>query len=188
MSLPEKGTFKIQTLGPKKDIPNKKDENHPWRSWSLQFEGDPNWYDTFWLAKEDPTVGQELTGTKSEDPKFGLKFETERQGGGKSNWNPAGAQSTIMHAAATVVQGFLSIGNNYELWEGNDPKVKENFAKYVNTVASVADTLKEKVVAMGALSQETKVAEKKSASSDEPAPGTPPEIPGWPEDEEEVEV
>lgn len=178
----------IETVGPMKEIPNKKDKNSPWHSWSLQFKGDSQWYDTFWLQKEEPKVGAELSGTKSEDPKWGLKFDVDRQGGGKSNWNPAAAQSTVMLAAVNLVNGFLSIPANFELWDKNDPKAKTAFAKYIATVESVSKQLKEKVVAMGAMNPETKTADRSTSGAADPGPGTPPEVEGWPEGEEEVEV
>ena len=115
-SLPEKGTFKIATIGPKKEIPKKDKPNEHWTSYSLQFEGDSNWYDTFWTKPEEPTVGMEITGTKDEHEKFGLQFAMERQGG-RSNYNPANAQATVMLAAVELVNGFLAIGDHYELWE-----------------------------------------------------------------------
>lgn len=177
----------IATVGPMKEIPNKKDEHSPWHSWSLQFKDDSQWYDTFWLQKEDPVVGQELSGNKSEDPKWGLKFELDRQGG-KSNWNPAAAQATVMLAAVTLVNGFLSIPANYKLWDENDEKAKKQFAKYIATVESVGKQIKEKVVAMGAMNPETKTAEKSTSGSADPGPGTPPEVEGWPEGEEPVDV
>jgi len=186
--LPEQGKFKIATIGPKKDIP-KKDKSGNWTSYSLQFEEDPNWYDTFWLAEEPPVEGQELSGTKSEHEKFGLQFAVDRPAGrGKGNWNPAGANATVMGAAVDLVNGFLSIGENYALWEKSDEKVKENFTKYINTVDSVAKQLKEKVVAMGPMQQEQKTAEKTSNAGGDDGVGTPPNIPGWPEGEEEQDV
>lgn len=176
-------TVKIQTVGPEKKIPNKKDENNPYRSFGLQFEGDPEWYDTFWTEKEDPQVGQELTGTKSEDPKWGMKFETERKGG-RGNWNPAGAQATVMLAGVEAVNGFLSLPGMYELWEKNDPSTREKFKKYLATVDSAANQLKQRVVAMGSMQQEQKTEEKSERSSGEPGTVAPPEIDSFPPEEE----
>lgn len=179
--LPIKGTFKIQTVGPEKSIPNKKDPNRPWKSWGLQFEGDPQWYDTFWVSPDKPVEGQELTGTKSYDEQWSTyKFEIERQGG-KSNWNPAGAQATVMLAAVEIVNGFLRLGNHYEMWDKGDVALKARFEKYVATVSAAAGQIREKVISMGALQPQEKVAEKKSEGTGDPGPTPPPDIEGWPE-------
>lgn len=181
-------TVKVQTVGPEKSIPNKKDPNKPWKSWSLQFEGDPQWYDTFWLSPEQPVAGQELTGTKSFDEKWGYKFELERQGG-KTQWNPAAAQATVMGAAASVVNGFLGIPAHYALWssgsEEDARKLKPLFDKYLVTVETVAKRLKETVVGMGSLNAETQTATKAARSDGDPGP-TPPPRGGedWPPNEE----
>lgn len=190
---PTKGTFKVQTVGPKKNIPNKKDPNNPWASWSLQFEDDPNWYDTFWLAKEDPIVGQELTGTKSYDDKWNTyKLELDRQGG-KSNWNPAAAQATVMTGAANVVAGFLSLPGHYELWASpkseDAKKLKAKFDKYLVTVEVVAKRLKDSVVGMGSMQPEQKTATKSAAPDGDPGPTPPPDIEEtWADGEEQVDL
>lgn len=182
-------TVKIQTVGPEKSIPNKKDANKPWKSWSILFEGDVQWYDTFWLAPEPPVVGQELTGTKSYDEKWGYKFELERQGG-KSQWNPAAAQATVMGAAASVVNGFLAIPAHYELWasgaEEDARKLKHLFDKYLVTVETVAKRLKDTVAGMGSLNPEQKTATHQAAANDgDPGPVPPPRGgEGWPPNEE----
>jgi len=183
---------KIQTVGPSKNIPNKKDPNKPWTSWSLQFEGDANWYDTFWLAKELPEVGQELSGEKKYDEKWGYKFEVERQGG-KANWNPAAAQATVMSAAAAVVSGFLNIPPHYKLWassvEEDAKQLKPLFDKYLITVETVAKRLKESVASMGSINAEEKSATKTSSGSGDPGPTPPPGAPGkWPPEEEDVDL
>lgn len=185
-------TVKVQTVGPEKSIPNKKDPNKPWKSWSLQFEGDAQWYDTFWLAPEPPVAGQELSGTKAHDEKWGYKFEMERQGG-KTQWNPAAAQATVMGAAASVVNGFLSIPNHYKLWvsdtEDDAKQLRPLFDKYLVTVETVAKRLKESVVSMGSLNAEQKTATKNSSTSGDPGPTPPPAGPGgWPPEEDEVDV
>ncbi len=192
--LPERGTFKVQTVGPPKTIPNKKDPNKPWKSWSLQFEGDVNWYDTFWLEKDDPVVGQEMAGTKSYDEKWNTyKFELERQGG-KANWNPAGAQATVMLAAVELVNGFLAIPGNYEKWQKDDKELKKEFDKYILTAQVVSGRIKDMVVGMGAMQAEQKTAGKRATppprDDGDPGPAAPP--PGEEDwvtgEEEEVEV
>lgn len=187
--LPEKGTFKIKMVGPHKSIPNKKDQNNPWHSWTLQFEGDNNWYETFWLEKADPVEGQELAGTKSYDEKWNTyKFEIDRQGG-KSNWNPAAAQATVMLASVELVNGFLAIPGNYEKWQKDDKDLKKEFDKYILTANVVSKRLKDMVVGMGAMQTEQKTAEKKAADSGDPGPTPPPEgEEDWPTNEEEVDV
>lgn len=189
--LPETGKFKIQTVGPVKTGTSKK--GNDWRSFQLQFEGDNTWYDTFWMPKEDPQVGGEVEGTKSYDDQFkSYKFELKRDGG-KNNWNPAGAQATVMTGAATVVGHFLSIPANYSLWVSEKPEdakeLKRLFDKYLATVEVVSKRLKESVVSMGAISAETKTATKASPRSDgDPGPLPPPDIETWPEGEEEVNL
>lgn len=183
--LPKKGTFKIQTIGPMKTGTAK--SGNKWRTFELQFEGDPQWYNTFWTPKEDPAEGKELTGEKSYDENYSsYKFEIDRQRG-KNNWNPAAANATVMMAAAEVVNGFLRLGNHYELWEKGDEKLKPKFEKYVSTVVAASDTMKEKVVSMGGLAPEQKTAEKKSGDGD-PGPTPPPDLDEIPVDEELVDV
>lgn len=186
---PTKGTFKIQTVGPKNNIPNKKDPNRPWCSWGLQFEGDAQWYETFWVAQEDPKVGQELTGTKSWDDKFQkFKFETERQGG-KGNWNPAGAQATVMEAAAVIVNGFFAATPaHYQLWNSETPedakKLKTLFDKYYATVVSVGKRLKDDVVGMGSMNPEQKTATKTATGGDPGDVAPPPNDDDFPGEED----
>lgn len=184
--LPEKGTFKIETVGPKKEGTSKK--GNPYRTYDLQFEGDSTWYNTFWTKKEDPEVGMELKGTKSYNDNYdNYSFEIEREGG-KSNWNPAGANATVMLASVEVVNGFLSIGDHYDLWDKGAPELKAKFDKYLATIDSVAPRIKEKVVGMGSLAPEQKTAEKKSSGTGDPGPTPPPEIEGWPEGEEPQDI
>jgi len=175
---PQKGSFKIQVVGPKKDIPNKKDPNRPWTSWDLQFEGDPNWYNTFWLEKETPVVGQELSGTKLQDEKWGPKFEVERQGG-KQNWNPAGANATIMLAASNLVGQYLLMDSeHFELWKKKRKAGQTPMDHYLTTVVATAKLLKQEVVGMGGTNQETPAAGTANAAatndSGDPGPVTPP--------------
>ncbi len=187
-SLPEKGTFKITTIGPKKEIPKKDNPNEHWTSYSLQFEGDVDWYDTFWTKKEDPEVGMEITGEKDEHEKFGLQFKMERQGGGRGNYNPANAQATVMLASVELVNGFLSVGDHYELWEKGDTSLKPKLEKYVASVVSVSNRVKDAVVNMGSLQKEEKVADKPLDNSGDPGPSAPPEIEGWPAGEEPQDI
>lgn len=192
--MADKVTVKIATVGQKKNIPKKGKQNEFWTSWGLQFEDDGNWYDTFWLAKEDPVVGQSLTGTKTHDEQYGWKFDIDRGFGNKSNWNPAAAQATVMLAAVEVVNGFLALPTHYELWdksgEGeNGKKLKDKFSKYLATVDAASKQLKEKVVAMGALSAETKKTEtNQAATSGDPGPTPPPNLEEFPADQEPVDL
>lgn len=186
--LPEKGTFKIATIGPKKEIPKKDKPNEHWLSYSLQFEGDANWYDTFWTKPEEPAVGMEISGEKDEHEKFGLQFKMDRQPGGKGNWNPAAAQSTVMLASVEVVNGFLAIGDHYALWDKGDAALKPKFDKYLATVESVSGRVKDMVVNMGSLQKEEKVADKPASSNGDPGPTPPPQIEGWPEGEEPQDI
>ncbi len=162
-NLPEKGTFKIQTIGPKKEIPKKDKPSEHWTTYSLQFEGDAQWYDTLWNKPEDPQTGMEVTGEKTEHDRFGLQFKPEYKGGGnRANFNPAAAQATVMGASVAVVNGFLSLPGHFELWDKNDPSVKAKLDKYLASVESVSKRLKEAVVNMGSLQKEEKIADKKS--------------------------
>ncbi len=185
--LPEKGTFKIQTIGPKKEGTSKK--GNPYRTFDLQFEGDPQWYNCFWTLKEDPTEGQELTGQKSYDSNYdSYKFEIDRPGG-KANWNPAAANATVILASVEIVNGFLALGNHYELWEKGDIALKAKFEKYVATVSAASTQIKDKVVSMGSLSPEEKKPDtKKPATSGDPGPTPPPDVDGWPEGEEPQDI
>lgn len=185
-NLPEKGTFKVQTIGPKKEGTSKK--GNAWRTYDLQFEGDPQWYNTFWTLKEDPEEGQELNGTKSYDGDYDqYKFEIERQGG-KGQWNPAAANATVMLASVEIVNGFLALGNHYELWEKGDVSLKEKFTKYVATVEAASRQIKERVVSMGSITPEQQTAEKKAQKGGDPGPTPPPELDDIPADEEPVDV
>lgn len=188
---PEKGTFKIQTIGPKKEGTSKK--GNAYKTYDLQFGGDANWYNTFWTKKEDPENGMELSGTKTYDEKFNsYKFEME-WGGGKNNWNPAAAQATVMSGAVALVAGFLAIPANYDLWTSDKPedakKLKLLFDKYVLTIETVSKRLKEAVVSMGSLTPEQKTIEKSaSANSGDPGPTPPPNVEGWADGEEEINL
>lgn len=184
---PEKGKFKIATVGPKKEGTSKK--GNPYRTYELQFEGDVQWYNTFWTLKEDPVEGMELSGTKSYNDKYdNYSFEIDRPGG-KSNWNPAAANATVMLASVEIVNGFLSLGNHYELWEKGDVALKEKFQKYVATVEAASKQVREKVLGMAPLNAEQKTSEKPAkSSSGDPGPTPPPDIEGWPEGEEPVEI
>ena len=184
--LPAKGTFKIQTIGPRKDGTNAK--GNPYAIYDLQFDGDPTWYNTFWPSKEAPAVGNELKGEKSYNDKFNsYQFKIEREGG-RSNWNPAGAQSTIILASVTVVNGFLSIPGNYEAWEKGAPELKAKFEKYVKTVESASTKLKELAVSMGSIQAEQPVASSQPKGTGDPGPTPPPQIEGWPEGEEPANI
>lgn len=186
-SLPETGTFKIASVGPVK-TGNSKKTGKPWRVFSLQFEGDPQWYDTFWTVDGEASVGQELKGTKSFDGEFdSYKFEIERQGG-KGNWNPAAANASVMIATAQVISGFLALPGHYELWVEGSEKLKPLFQRYIATLEAASKQIKEKVIGMGSLAPEEKVAEKSTANSGDPGPTPPPDIEGWPEGQEPVDI
>lgn len=185
---PEKGTFKIATVGPKKEGTSKK-TGKPYRTYDIQFENDPQWYNTFWTLEKDPEEGMELSGTKSYNSDYdNYAFEINRPGG-KGNWNPAAANATVMLASVEIVNGFLSIGNHYELWEKGDVSLKEKFSKYMATVEAASKQIREKVIGMGSLNVEQKKSETPAAkTSGDPGPTPPPEIEGWPEGEELVDV
>lgn len=190
--LPETGTFKIQTVGPMKSGTSKK--GNPYKTFDLQLEGDPGWYNTFWTPKEDPQVGMELKGTKSYDEKFNsYKFEIDRAGG-KPNWNPAAAQATVVVAASQVVAGFLAVPEHQKLWASTVPedgeKCKKLFDKYMTTVDVVAKRVREMVVGMPGMAPEQKTAEQPPRVNDgDPGPEAPPPgVENWTDGEEEVNV
>lgn len=186
MTLPEKGTFKIQTIGPMKSGTSKK--GNPWRTFDLQFEGDPQWYGTFWTPKEEPETGKELSGTKSFDSEYNsYKFEIDRAGG-KMNWNPAAAQATVMSASVQLVAGFLAIPGHYEKWLKDDPELKKLFSKYIETVNVISKRVKEMVIGMGSINAESKTVEKKPVNQGDPGPTPPPVTDDWPPDEEPVDI
>lgn len=187
--LPATGTFKIQTVGKLTERTAAK-TGKPYKVYDLQFNDDPQWYNTFWTMDKAPEAEMDLAGTKSYDEKYtSYKFEIEgRGGGGKGNWNPAAAQATVMLAGVEIINGFLALPGHYELWEKSDPKLKPLFQKYVTTVDAASKQIKEKVVSMGALTAETKVAEKASASAGDPGPTPPPNIDAFPDDQEPVDV
>lgn len=182
--------FKIQTLGPPKAIPNKKDPSNPWKSWGLQFEGDPAWYDTFWLAKEDPVEGQELEGTKSVDEKWGPKFEIARQGG-KGSWNPTGANATVILAAVHMVNGWLTLDpKNKKDWEAKRKESEVPMVHYIRTVSEIAGMVKGEVIKMGGTVTEVKGSETKATpvQTSTPESGMPPELESYPPADGEQEV
>lgn len=178
----------IQTLGPKKDIPNKKDPNSPWKSWSLQFIGDPTWYDTFWLAKEDPVVGQELSGDKKDDEKWGPKFELERQGG-KSGWNPSGANASVILAAVNAMNGWLTLESaNKKDWESKRKEGEVPFSHYLRTVKDIAKIFKADAVEMGGTAEAKAGETKVNAAPQTSANASPPELDAFPPGDGEEDV
>lgn len=185
--LPQEGKFKISSVGPIKTGTSKK-TGKPYKIYSLQFEGDNTWYDTYWGSEEEPKVGQELDGKKEYDEKFeSYKFNMSF-GGGTKNWNPAGAQATVVLASIELVNGFLAVPEFRQLWVENKPELKATFDKYVETVKAVTPRVKEMAIGLGAMGAETKTA---TESSQKPVPNTPsapPDFDGFPEGEEPVNV
>jgi hypothetical protein len=150
---PTKGKFKIAIIG-KPKTGTSKSTGKPYTIHEFQFEGDPNWYSTFWSDSAAPQVGQELEGTKSWDDSYGegnWKFELERKGGNNGQFNPAGANATIYAAAANIVHNWLSVKpENYDKWLGAKPENADGFAYYIETIEKVAKVGKEAVTKMGA--------------------------------------
>lgn len=156
---PTKGKFKIAIIGqPKKGV--SKSTQKAYTIHTFQFEGDPNWYSTFWGQEAEPQVGQELEGTKSWDDSYGegnWKFELERKGGNNGQFNPAGANATIYAAAANIVHDWLSLPlatnqqvSNLDKWLGAKAEGTDGFAYYIETIEKVAKVGKEAVTKMGA--------------------------------------
>ena len=187
--LPEEGKFKIAAVGPVKTGVGKT-SGKPYKVYSLQFDGDQQWYDTFWSDKEDPKVGQELEGKKEYDEKFdSYKFNAKRSG--NFAFNPAAAQATVVLGSINLVTSFLSIPEYRKLWEENGKELKATFDKYVDTVKAVNGRVKDMVTSMGSLSAEAKTGEKTSTpppDGGDPGPQAPPDFSGFPEGDEEVNV
>ena len=176
--LPQEGKFVIQTIGPVKNGTSKA-SGKPYKIYDLQFEGDPNWYGTFWSPKEDPQVGQELSGKKSYDSEYSsFKFEIAREGG-KGNWNPAGANATLTLAAANVVGNYLALDPQYKKeWESKRKEGEPAFAHYLRTVRDVAKLMKDDVVALGSIGTENQTGQSSSAAP--AAGGNAPAVESWP--------
>lgn len=173
----ESGKFKVQTVGPEKSIPNKKDPSRPWKSWDLQFEGDASWYNTFWVEDIPPVVGQELEGDKQDDEKFGLQFKKkwDKGAGNKSTWNPNAANANVMEAAVHLVHGFLSLDPEHlAVWKQKRGKDQDAVSHYVATIFAIADQLKAQVVKMGGQNEAQTAATPPSKPTDgDPGPVAP---------------
>ena len=178
VELPVEGKFTIQTIGPVKNGTSKA-SGKPYKIYDLQFEGDPNWYGTFWSPKEDPQVGQELSGKKSYDSEYSsYKFEIAREGG-KGNWNPAGANATLFLAAATTVGNFLALDPKHlSDWAAKRKEGEVAFSHYLRTVADVAKLMKDDVVALGSIGTEQQAGQ--SNSSAPSAGGNTPQVESYP--------
>lgn len=179
MAQAEEGKFTIEKVGPMKSGVSKKTQR-PWRTFDLQFAGDPQWYNTFWTLEGDPKEGQELEGKKSYDGEYdSWKFEINRPGG-KNTWNPAGANAAVMASAVAAVNGYLGLSPEYlKRWEEKRPKNQEPFEHYLFTVTSVANHLKGEVVKMGG-TPEVKTGEAPASEPGDPGPTPPPEIESYP--------
>lgn len=178
VELPVEGKFVIQTIGPVKTGTSKA-SGKPYKIYDLQFEGDPNWYGTFWSPKEDPQIGQELSGKKSFDSEYNsYKFEIAREGG-KGNWNPAGANATLFLAAATTVGDFLALDPKHlEEWATKRNKDEPPFAHYLRTVRDVAKLMKDDVVALGSIGADQQAGQSTSAAP--AAGGSTPQVESYP--------
>lgn len=181
----ETGKYKVETVGPMKNIPNKQDPNKPWKSWSLQFAGDAAWYDTFWVRDSIPVVDEELEGSKQEDDKFGLQFKMAfAKGGNKANWNPAASNAAVMGVAAQVVHDFLSLKPEHlAAWEKKRKPDQTPESHYLQTIIAIAGSLKQEVIKMGG----TEVQTSSKTSVPPPDDGDPgpvsPGIEGWADDQ-----
>lgn len=185
----EEGKYKVQTVGPVK-TGTAKSSGKPFKTFDLQFEGDANWYNCFWVRDTDPTVGEELEGSKQSDDQFGLKFAMKFAGGNRANWNPAGANAAVMQAAVAVVNGFLGLkGEHLTEWEKKRKKGQTAVEQYLETVKAIAGELKQEVVKLGG-TNETQTGAKTTAGpqpSGDPGP-LPPGEEDWTEEEEQVDL
>lgn len=179
----EEGKFKIETVGPVKAGTSKK-TGKPYKTFDLQFVADPQWYNCFWTRDTDPKVGEELEGKKEynkdfESHQFNMGFP-----GAKANWNPAGANATVMGAAVAVVNGFLSLKEAHLVeWEKKRPKGMSAVAHYLETVTAIAGELKQSVVKMGGEVQAAAKTPATPPADGDPGPVSPGEE-GWPEGED----
>lgn len=181
-TLIEEGKYKIQSVGPVKSGVAKA-SGKPWKTYSLQFDGDGTWYDTYWSKDTDPQVGDELEGRKENDDQFGPKFSI-KFGNAKQSWNPAGANATVMTAAVAIVNGFLSLKPEHlKEWESKRKEKQSAIEHYIETVKAIAGQMKTEVVKMGG--NETQVGEKTSSAptaDGDPGPVAPPADEGTEED------
>ena len=179
MALPEEGKFTVQSIGPVKNGTSKS-TGRPYKIYSLQFQGDPQWYDTFWSRDDEPKDGMELEGTKSYDGKYdSYQFQISRAGG-KANFNPAAAQAAVIGASVAVINGFLAIPKHYELWAANkSEELKPLFEKYMQTIETVSKRMKTMTVGLGSIQGEAQKSETTSAApanDGDPGPVPPPDM------------
>ena len=189
--LPEKGTFKIRSVGPIKTGTSNA-TGKDWTIYPLQFEGDEQWYDAFWNETTPPKEGQELEGEKYYEQKGKYEtygFRVKREGGGRS-YNPAAAFANSYQTATQIVDNWLSLApENYEKWKGSIPEGTDPFVYYLETIEKVATVAKQTVDKLSKGGEVTK-------NSSQPAPSQPaaPAAPAagetisaedYPEDDEE---
>lgn len=182
------GKFKIQTVGPVKEGVSKK-TNKPWKVFDIQFYEDANWYATFWTDATPPAVDQELTGKKEWNEEFKNYQFNMGFAGAKQNWNPSGANSTLVGVAAQIVHDAFELGmTTVDDWNKRAKAGESMMQHYLRTVVETATLLKPEVTKLGG--GETKVAETTSSTpTGEGDPGpVPPGTEDWPSGQEPVEL
>lgn len=178
------GKFKIQSVGPVK-TGVAKNSGKPWKVYSLQFEGDGQWYDCFWTSKEDPAVGAELSGKKEYDDEYNSYKFNMGFAGAKANWNPSGANATVLCAAVNLVHDFLTLDPSYlKEWQAKKGEKQSPSAYYVQTVVAIAKELKTEVAGMGGDAVQKGSTNESSKGDGDPGP-TAPGVENWTEEGEE---
>jgi len=181
------GKYKIETVGPVKTGTSKK-TGKAYKTFDLQFEGDPQWYNCFWTRPEDPKIGQELDGKKEFNKDFDSHQFNMGFAGNKANWNPAGANATVFAAAVAVVNGFLGLdGAHLDKWQKERKEGQTAIAHYLETVTSVADDIKQRVAKMGGDVQTAAKTAAAPPKGGDPGPVSPGEE-DWPDKDGEEEV
>ena len=187
-NLPEKGTFKVRSVGPVK-TGTSNSTGRDWTIYPLQFEGDEQWYDCFWNENTPPKEGQELTGEKYYEQKGQYEtygFRMPRGGGGRS-YNPAAAFANSYQTATQIVHNWLSLDKeNYEKWKKAIPEGTDPFVYYLDTIQKVATVAKESVDKLSKGGEATK-SNTQAAPTPPPAPANnkPINAEDYPEDDDE---
>lgn len=173
--LIEEGKFKILTVGPVKEG-IAKSSGKPFKTFDLQFDGDENWYNCYWVRDTDPKQGEELDGRKEKDEKFGLQFKLKFGAGNKANWNPAGANAAVFQAAVAIVNGFLGLKPEHLAdWEKKRLAGQTAVDQYLETVRAIASGVKSDVIKMGGSDAQVQTATHTSTAP--PSDGDPGPVP-----------
>lgn len=136
----QKGTFTIANVGvPPETVTTKYGQMVKYK---VQFDGDPSWYEIMQKQETDaPKQGDQLTGEKYEDPKWGMKFKKENKSGGFGGgrgYSKGAIWSNAVQTAATVVGEYVKANPNAQ-------KDINSIDDYLNRIEAVAPKMKEMV-------------------------------------------